>query len=79
MSVSSAPPFLGFNLALIQLGNIGHDKSKNLEHARLMIHRAASGEDNKHPKPDLIVLPVVPCLKTLGHYAYIAHYHIGML
>ncbi|PAV23472.1 carbon-nitrogen hydrolase [Pyrrhoderma noxium] len=57
MSTSGVPSFVGFNLALIQLGGIGHDKSKNLEHARDMIHKAASGQDGKHPKPDLIVLP----------------------
>ena len=60
MSTSGVPSFVGFNLALIQLGGVGHDKSKNLEHARDMIHKAASGQDGKHPKPDLIVLPVNP-------------------
>ena len=58
MSTSAAPSFLGFNLALIQLGQIGSDKAKNLQHARDMVLKAASGESGKHPKPDLIVLPV---------------------
>ena len=51
-----APAFKPFNLALIQLGQIGADKAKNLKHARDMIRKAADG--NTHGKPDLIVLPV---------------------
>jgi omega-amidase len=56
-----APAFKPFNLAVIQLGQIGADKRANLNHARDMIRRAASGEGvggAKHGKPDLIVLPV---------------------
>lgn len=48
--------FKQFTLALIQLGNIGPDKSANLNHARKMILKAAAPE--KQNKPDLIVLPV---------------------
>lgn len=40
-----------FTLALIQLGNIGSNKSENLKHAREMIIKAAS------KRPNLIVLP----------------------
>lgn len=75
--MSSAPTFKPFNLALIQLGQIGADKSgalytvsyphsvayltaANINHAREMILKAASGND---VKPDLIVLPV--CVSTL--------------
>ena len=55
--LSKAPLFRSFNLAVIQLGGIGADKSANLKHAREMIVKATSGGDSK-PKPDLIVLPV---------------------
>lgn len=58
MTSSAAPSFLGFHLALVQLGHIGSDKTKNLQHASEMIQRAASGDNGKHPKPDLIALPV---------------------
>ncbi|KAE9389739.1 carbon-nitrogen hydrolase [Gymnopus androsaceus JB14] len=52
MSKLSKPPtFKPFKLALIQLGNIGADKSANLKHAHEMVMKAASA------KPDLIVLP----------------------
>ena len=51
-----APAFKPFNLALIQLGQIGADKAANLRHARDMIRKAADG--NTQGKPDLIVLPV---------------------
>ncbi|KAH9999011.1 carbon-nitrogen hydrolase [Russula vinacea] len=51
-----APAFKPFNLAVIQLGQIGADKRANLKHARDMIRRAASGE-GVGGKPDLIVLP----------------------
>ena len=54
---SPAPSFLGFHLVLIQLGQIGPDKAKNLQHAKDMVHRAATGDNGRHPKPDLIVLP----------------------
>ena len=64
MSVISTPPLRAFTLALIQLGNIGANKSKNLQHAREMIVKAAQGE---HPakKPDIIVLPVCILEKNL--------------
>lgn len=58
MAVLPKPPvFKRFTLALIQLGNIGVDKSTNLRHAHEMIVKAAMGKDKK---PDLIVLPVRP-------------------
>ncbi|KAH9977263.1 carbon-nitrogen hydrolase [Lactifluus volemus] len=64
MSTSSnrippAPVFKPFNLALIQLGQIGADKAANLKHARDMIRKAVNGEGvgGTHGKPDLIVLP----------------------
>ena len=53
---SSAPALRAFNLALIQLGQIGSDKTKNIAHAREYVLKAASREDG--PKPQLIVLPV---------------------
>ena len=42
-------------VALIQLGDVTSDKSRNLKHARDMILKAAIGEGRK---PDLVVLPV---------------------
>lgn len=56
MTTSTAPTFKPFNLALIQLGGVGSDKSANLRHAREMLLKAARGEGGA--KPDLIVLPV---------------------
>jgi omega-amidase len=53
---SSAPALRSFNLALIQLGRVGSDKTKNIAHAREQILKAASREDGS--KPQLIVLPV---------------------
>jgi len=53
---SSAPALRSFNLALIQLGQIGPDKTKNIAHAREQVLKAASRTDG--PKPQLIVLPV---------------------
>jgi omega-amidase len=44
-----------FRLALIQLGNTGADKVKNIELARQAVREAASHQ----PKPDLIVLPEI--------------------
>ena len=41
-------------VALVQLGDVTSDKSRNLKHARDMILKAAVGER----KPDLVVLPV---------------------
>ncbi|KAI0362802.1 carbon-nitrogen hydrolase [Trametes cingulata] len=64
--MSSAPPLKPFNLALIQLGQVGPDKDANLKHARDMIRKAASGNDGAKPKPNLIVLP--ECFNSLyGH------------
>jgi hypothetical protein len=60
-TIPPAPAFKPFNLALIQLGQIGADKRANLNHARDMIRRAAGGEGvggGAQGKPDLIVLPV---------------------
>jgi hypothetical protein len=57
-SLMKAPIFKPFNLALVQLGNVGADKASNLRHARSMILRAATGDGESKPKPDLIVLPV---------------------
>ncbi|KAI0003326.1 carbon-nitrogen hydrolase [Russula compacta] len=58
-SIPPAPTFKPFNLALIQLGQIGADKGANLKHARDMIRRAANveGVGGAQGKPDLIVLP----------------------
>ncbi|KDQ59399.1 hypothetical protein JAAARDRAFT_32957 [Jaapia argillacea MUCL 33604] len=57
-SSSSAPPtFKPFNLALIQLGQIGPNKADNLKHARDIILKAAAGQGVAGTKPDLIVLP----------------------
>ena len=53
---SSAPALRPFNLALVQLGQIGSDKAKNIAHAREQVLKAASREDG--PRPQLIVLPV---------------------
>ena len=58
MSSSAAPTFKKFNIALIQLGQVGADKSRNLAHAKEMILKAAAGDANSHIVPDLIVLPV---------------------
>lgn len=56
--LSKAPVFKPFNLALIQLGGVGSNKSDNLKHAREMILKAANGDGGLKPKPDVIVLPV---------------------
>lgn len=53
MATVKASPF---KLALIQLGNTGKDKTRNLAHAREMVLKAAKGKDGK--KADLVVLPV---------------------
>ena len=53
---SSAPTLRSFNLALVQLGQIGPDKANNIAHAREQVIKAASRADG--PKPQLIVLPV---------------------
>ena len=52
----SAPILRPFDLALIQLGQVGPDKTKNISHARDQILKAASRQDGQ--KPELIVLPV---------------------
>lgn len=58
MSTSvKAPSFIGFHLALVQLGQIGPDKAANLAHARDMVLKAAAGSNGQHTKPDMIVLP----------------------
>ncbi|KAH9857751.1 carbon-nitrogen hydrolase [Lenzites betulinus] len=67
--MSSAPAFKPFNLALIQLGEVGPDKDANLKHAREMIKKAASGSGGTKPKPDLVVLP--ECFNSLyGHLQF---------
>jgi len=69
-----APTFQAFNLALIQLGQIGADKGVNLKHAREMIRRAANGEGagGAHGKPDLVVLP--ECFNSPYGHVYFPHY-----
>jgi omega-amidase len=58
-TMSTAPTFKPFNLALIQLGGVTADKSANLKHAREMIMKAAGGEGAPDgAKPQLVVLPV---------------------
>ena len=59
-SIPPAPAFKPFNLAVIQLGQIGADKAANLKHARDMIRKAANGEGvgGTQGRPNLIVLPV---------------------
>ena len=58
MSLRSEPPeFKPFNLALIQLGNIGLDKDANLKHAHDLIIKAAKGDPENKPA-ELVVLPV---------------------
>jgi hypothetical protein len=53
---AAAPALRAFDLALIQLGGVGHDKAHNLRHARDMLLRAARGPDAGR-KPELLVLP----------------------
>ncbi|KAL1752953.1 carbon-nitrogen hydrolase [Schizophyllum commune] len=53
--LSKAPALKPFTLALVQLGQIGSNKTENLKHARDMVLKAAAGKDGK--KPNLIVLP----------------------
>ena len=53
---SSAPALRSFNLALVQLGQIGSDKTKNIAHARDQVLKAVAREDGQ--KPQLVVLPV---------------------
>ncbi|KAI0713335.1 carbon-nitrogen hydrolase [Earliella scabrosa] len=66
MSSSAPPTFKPFNLALIQLGQVGPDKDANLKHAREMIRTAVGADGGAKPKPDLVVLP--ECFNSLyGH------------
>jgi omega-amidase len=53
MAATPPPVFKAFNLALIQLGQVGPDKSTNLSHARESVLKAAAS----NPKPNLIALP----------------------
>ncbi|KAL9710222.1 Omega-amidase nit3 [Leucoagaricus gongylophorus] len=48
--------FRPFTLAFIQLGQVGPNKADNINHARDMILKAASGQSH-NKKPDLVVLP----------------------
>ncbi|KDQ33680.1 hypothetical protein PLEOSDRAFT_1073871 [Pleurotus ostreatus PC15] len=50
------PTFKSFTLALVQLGNVGANKSDNLRHAREMVLKAASRRADQQ-KPSIIVLP----------------------
>lgn len=68
--MSTAPSFKPFTLALIQLGNIGPDKSANLRHAREMILKAAGGE--RSGKPSLVVLP--ECFNSPYGHAHFPKY-----
>lgn len=52
----AAPALRPFKLALIQLGNVGANKSDNLKHARDMVLKAASAPTTGS-KVDLIILP----------------------
>jgi len=81
MSTLPPPTFKPFNLALIQLGQIGADKAANLKHARDMIRKAANGEGvkgNTQGKPDLIVLPVSVSLLMISRRLDTCH-PAGML
>lgn len=57
LTTPAAPELKPFNLALIQLGQVGSDKAKNLAHARETVLKAAAGDSGSKLKPDLIVLP----------------------
>jgi len=67
-----------FCMALVQLGGIGSDKTKNLAHARDMIRRAAT---SNRTKPDLIVLPASTFRPALSRYSeqYSHAQPLGML
>jgi len=74
-TIPPTPAFKPFNLALIQLGQIGSDKGANLKHARDMIRRAANGEgagNAQGGKPDLIVLP--ECFNSPYGHVYFPSY-----
>ena len=45
--LSKAPALNPFTLALVQLGQIGSNKTENLKHARDMVLKAAAGKDGK--------------------------------
>ncbi|THG96825.1 hypothetical protein EW026_g5071 [Hermanssonia centrifuga] len=52
---ATPPTFKQFTLALVQLGQVGSDKTANLKHAREIVLKAAQGDGDK--KPSLVVLP----------------------
>ena len=54
MATIKASPF---KLALVQLGQVGKDKTRNLAHAREMVLKAAEGAEGQG-KVDVVVLPV---------------------
>lgn len=56
-SMSAFAGFRPFKVALVQLGNTGPSKEKNIQHAQKMILKAAGSSDSA-VKPNLIVLPV---------------------
>jgi predicted amidohydrolase len=56
LAAGAVAGFTRFRLAMIQLRPSGEDKSRNLNHAKDMIMRAASG-DGQGAQPDLIMLP----------------------
>lgn len=64
MATMIPPNFKSFNVAMIQLGEIGEDKLKNLVHAREMVLKAAKG--GADGKADLVVLPVCPFTPTFS-------------
>lgn len=57
MTTATIPTLKPFKLALIQLGQVGASKEKNLAHARDMLSKAAKGSTDGI-KPNLLVLPV---------------------
>lgn len=59
------PNFKAFNLAMIQLGQIGEDKRANLVHAREMVRRAAEGGDAGPAQ--IVMLPVPFTFVSLPH------------
>lgn len=54
---TQTPPNRPFRLALIQMGGISSDKTKNLAHAKELIIKASNPNDGD--KPGVIVLPVL--------------------
>jgi omega-amidase len=57
--LAKPPTFKPFQLALVQLGSIGTNKTENLKHAREMVLKAARGDERTDgKKPNLVVLPV---------------------